>query len=107
MNNRFMRIIVMFDLPVGAEKERKMATKFRNFLLDDGYIMMQFSVYSRICKNNDDLQKHINRLKINTSKKGNIRLIQVTEKQYDNMIMFSGEKQIEENIAIESLLTIE
>ena len=107
MNNRFMRIIVMFDLPVGAEKERKMATKFRNFLLDDGYIMMQFSVYSRICKNNDDLQKHINRLKINTSKKGNIRLIQVTEKQYDNMIMFSGEKQIEENIAIESLLIIE
>ena len=46
---------VMFDLQVGAEKERKMATKFRNFLLDDGYIMMQFSVYSRICKNNDDL----------------------------------------------------
>ena len=68
---------------------------------------MQFSVYSRICKNNDDLQKHINRLKINTPKKGNIRLIQVTEKQYDNMIMFSGEKQIEENIAIESLLIIE
>ena len=107
MNNRFMRIIVMFDLPVGAEKERKMATKFRNFLLDDGYIMMQFSVYSRICKNNDDLQKHINRLKIHTPKNGNIRLIQVTEKQYDNMIMFSGEKQIEENIAIESLLIIE
>lgn len=107
MNNRFMRIIVMFDLPVGTEKERKMATKFRSFLLDDGYIMIQFSVYSRICKNNDDLQKHINRLKINTPKKGNIRLIQVTEKQYDNMIMFSGEKQIEENIAIESLLIIE
>lgn len=97
----------MFDLPVGTEKERKMATKFRNFLLNDGYIMMQFSVYSRICKNNDDLQKHINRLKINAPKKGNIRLIQVTEKQYDNMIMFSGEKQIEENIAIESLLIIE
>ena len=97
----------MFDLPVITEKEKKIATKFRKYLLDDGFIMMQYSVYSRICKNNDDLQKHINRLKINTPKKGNIRLIQVTEKQYDNMIMFSGEKQIEENIAIESLLIIE
>lgn len=54
----------MFDLPVITEKERKIATKFRKYLLDDGFIMMQYSVYSRICKNNDDLNKHINRLKI-------------------------------------------
>ena len=57
-----MRVIVMFDLPVITEKERKIATKFRKYLLDDGFIMMQYSVYSRICKNNDDLNKHINRL---------------------------------------------
>lgn len=99
-----MRIIVMFDLPVVKEKDRKIANKFRNFLLDDGYIMMQFSVYSRICKNNDDLQKHINRLRINTPKNGNVRLIQVTEKQYDNMIMFAGSKEIEEDFSIDNLL---
>ena len=50
MNNRFMRVIVMFDLPVITEKEKKIATKFRKFLLDEGFIMMQYSVYSRICK---------------------------------------------------------
>ena len=65
---------------------------------------MQYSVYSRICKNNDDLYKHINRLKINTPKIGNIRLLQITENQYNNMIMFSGNKKIEENISIENLL---
>lgn len=102
--NRFMRIIVMFDLPVVKEKDRKIANKFRNFLLDDGYIMMQFSVYSRICKNNDDLQKHVNRLRINTPKNGNVRLIQVTEKQYNNMIMFAGTKEIEEDISVDNLL---
>lgn len=102
--NKFMRIIVMFDLPVVTDKERKIATKFRKFLLDDGYIMMQYSVYSRICKNNDDLTKHINRLKINTPKNGNIRLLQVTENQYNNIIMFSGTKKIEEDISIENLL---
>ena len=94
----------MFDLPVVTEKERKIATKFRKFLLDGGYIMMQYSVYSRICKNNDDLNKHINRIKINTPKNGNVRLLQVTENQYNNIIMFSGTKKVEEDISIENLL---
>lgn len=94
----------MFDLPVLTDKEKRIAIKFRDFLLDDGYIMMQFSVYSRICKNGDDLYKHINRLKINAPKSGNIRLLQVTEKQYNNMIMFSGSKKIEEDVSIENLL---
>lgn len=97
----------MFDLPVITDKEKKSAIKFRNFLLDDGYIMMQYSIYSRICKNNDDLLKHINRLKINTPKNGNIRLIQITEKQYNDMIIFSGEKAIEEDISIDNLLIFE
>ena len=102
-----MRIIVMFDLPMVTEKEKKTATKFRKYLLDDGFIMMQFSVYSRFCKNNDDLNKHINRLKINAPKSGNIRLLQVTENQYNNMIMFSGEKSVGEDISIENLLVFE
>ena len=102
-----MRIIVMFDLPMVTEKEKKIATKFRKYLLDDGFILIQFSVYSRICKNNDDLNKHINRLKINAPKSGNIRLLQVTENQYNNMIMFSGEKSVEEDISIENLLVFE
>lgn len=102
-----MRIMVMFDLPVTTETDRKVATKFRKFLLDDGFIMMQFSVYSRICKNNDDLNKHINRLKINAPKTGNIRLIQITESQYNNMIMFSGKKESEEEISIDNLIIFE
>ncbi len=97
----------MFDLPVVTEKERKIATKFRNYLLDDGFIMMQYSVYSRICKNNDDLNKHINRIKANCPKTGNIRMIQVTEKQYNSMIMFSGTKKIEEEISINNLIVFE
>lgn len=97
----------MFDLPVVTEKERKIATKFRNYLLDDGFIMMQYSVYSRICKNNDDLTKHINRIKANCPKTGNIRMIQVTENQYNSMIMFSGTKKTEEEISINNLIVFE
>ena len=102
-----MRVIVMFDLPVITDTQKRIATKFRNFLLDDGYIMMQFSVYSRICKNNDDLLKHVNIIKINAPKSGNIRMIQITENQYNNMIMFSGQKAIEEDISEDNLIIFE
>ena len=44
--NKFMRIVVFFDLPVVTAKEKKAAAKFRKFLIKDGYNMMQWSVYS-------------------------------------------------------------
>lgn len=57
-----MRIIVFFDLPVITAAKRKAANQFRQFLLKDGYQMLQLSVYSRIVKGRDSLQKHHNRL---------------------------------------------
>nr|WP_242945300.1 CRISPR-associated endonuclease Cas2 [Alkalibacter saccharofermentans] len=42
-------MLVFFDLPVTKKKERKAATAFRNFLLKDGYHMIQFSIYGRVC----------------------------------------------------------
>ena len=54
--SKFMRMIVFFDLPVGTARERKAATKFRNFLIKDGYHMVQYSVYSRICNGNDAVE---------------------------------------------------
>lgn len=53
-----MRMIVFFDLPVQTKTERRHATAFRNFLLKDGYHMLQFSVYARVCNGNDAVQKH-------------------------------------------------
>ena len=43
--SRLMRILVMFDLPVKTKAERRSATQFRNFLVNDGYHMVQYSVY--------------------------------------------------------------
>ncbi len=44
---RIMWIMALFDLPVVTKPERKRATAFRNFLLDQGFEMVQFSVYAR------------------------------------------------------------
>lgn len=97
----------MYDLPVITEKDKKIYGKFRRFLLNDGYIMIQYSIYSRICKNHDDIIKHINRIRQNTPEKGNVRLIQVTENQYNNMLLLTGNKIDDELISNESLIVFE
>lgn len=107
MVNRFMRLIVMFDLPVVTEKDKKIYSKFRRFLLDDGYFMLQYSIYVRVCKNADDARKHEIKLGVNMPNKGNVRLLQVTENQFQNMKILCGKSTNEENIGIDSLIVFE
>lgn len=97
----------MYDLPVVSERDKKIYSKFRRFLLNDGYIMIQFSIYSRICKNHDDILKHINRIRQNTPEKGNVRLLQVTENQYNNMLLLTGNKFDDEFISNEALIVFD
>lgn len=46
---RLMWLMVMFDLPVQTKKDRKLASKFRNDLLDLGFLRCQFSIYVKFC----------------------------------------------------------
>ena len=52
MSYRYMRMILMFDMPVETAEERKAYRKFRKFLINEGFIMHQFSVYSKLLLNN-------------------------------------------------------
>lgn len=92
MINRCMRILVLFDLPVASKSDRKRYAKFRKFLIEDGYSMLQFSVYSRVTLNHDDARKHVERLKRNCPPKGQIRVMQITEKQYTAMEILVGDR---------------
>jgi CRISPR-associated endonuclease Cas2 len=58
---RYMWLFVFFDLPVGTKAERRAATRFRNFLKDDGFLMLQWSVYARVCRGDEAVAKHDNR----------------------------------------------
>lgn len=94
-----MRMIVFFDLPVKTAEERKIANKFRKSLIKDGYSMLQLSVYSRIVRGRDALAKHQKRLLQMLPEEGNVRCLEVTEKQYASMKLLIGtprsqEKQI-------------
>ena len=99
-----MRIIIFFDLPTLTKSDRKNAAKFRNFLVKDGYMMLQLSVYSRICKGQDDVDKHARRLRYITPSKGSVRLLIVTEKQYASMEILVGITKKEERLGEKQLL---
>lgn len=92
MSYRYMRMILMFDMPTETANDRKLYRKFRKFLIDEGFIMHQFSVYSKILLNGSAKSAMITRLKKHTPKCGLISLLTVTEKQFSRMVYLSGER---------------
>ena len=102
--SRFMRMLVFFDLPVDTKSNRRSATQFRNFLLKDGYYMVQFSVYARICNGYDSVKTHRNRLTRNLPDNGSVRLLVITEKQYESVNILVGDyKKEDEPIKYEQI----
>ncbi|MCX8157928.1 MAG: CRISPR-associated endonuclease Cas2 [Verrucomicrobiae bacterium] len=83
-------LIVAFDLPVLTPKQRKAATDFRKFLLNDGYLMVQLSVYARPCVSFARQETHIERLKKAIPPEGSVRAIFVTRAQWERSFVISG-----------------
>ncbi len=104
--NKFMRMLVFFDIPVKTKRQRRIATGFRNFLLKDGYHMVQFSVYARVCNGMDSVTKH--RLRLNTAlpENGSVRLLVITEKQYESIEILVGDLHEEDTPFICEQLSI-
>ncbi|MCG6551523.1 MAG: CRISPR-associated endonuclease Cas2 [Candidatus Magnetominusculus sp. LBB02] len=90
---KIMWLIVLFDLPTDTSKARKAYTKFRNFLLDDGFNMMQYSVYYRHCASRENAEAHTRRIKAALPEKGSVNIISITDKQFGDIQSFVGRKE--------------
>ena len=94
-----MRLFVFYDLPITKKEESKEASTFRKKLIKYGFVMMQYSVYVKFCLNYDHLNKYVLLVKEILPKKGNVRLLKITDNQYQSMEIILGEKsQDEENV---------
>ncbi len=82
MRDRFVRIIVFFDLPNIYARDKRNYQLFRKFLINEGFIMMQESVYSKIVLNSESSKLLIEKIKNHAPKKGLIQLLTITEQQY-------------------------
>ena len=93
MSYRFMRVIVFFDLPTITESDRREYTKFRKFLVKEGFIMMQESVYTKILLNNTMADLLKNKLRKNKPKSGLVQVLTITEKQFASIEYLNGTSQ--------------
>lgn len=86
---------MFFDLPVLTSEERRQYSKFRKYLIREGFIKMQKSVYSKIAMNatmSDRIRKDVEEHK---PPKGNIQILSISERQYQDIEIILGESQKE------------
>lgn len=88
-----MRLMVFFDLPVETSSQRREYRIFRKFLLKNGFVMMQESVYTKIVLNANAAAVIKENVRKNKTSKGLIEMLLVTEKQFERMEIVIGEVQ--------------
>lgn len=81
-------MIVMFDLPVQTKLQKTRYRQYHDFLLDNGFMMLQYSIYGRHCASREQGETHARRLKKATPRQGEVRILTVTEAQFGKMQVF-------------------
>lgn len=84
--------MVFFDLPVVEPEERRAYTRFRNYLLDEGFEQAQFSVYARHLAGKEAVKALLSRIERHIPPAGKVDILQFTDKQYENIISFRGKE---------------
>ena len=83
-------LFAMFDLPVKTQAQRRRYAQFRKLLLSDGFCRMQSSVYARYCPSEEAAAPHRERVRAGLPDEGQIRLLQVTDRQFGKMENYVG-----------------
>lgn len=94
-----MWLFCLFDLPTNTKSQRKRASAFRKKLVDDGFDMMQFSVYKRFCGSMEACEVHAKRIKTWLPKEGTVSILKFTDKQFSDIETFMGCEQKEQEKA--------
>ncbi len=86
-----MRLMIMFDLPVDTAVDRKQYRQFRKNLINEGFVMIQYSVYVRVCASKKAAELLEKRIRRYVPEYGVIQSLMLTEKQYNDMHFLLGE----------------
>lgn len=84
--------MVLFDLPTDTEKDRKLYTRFRKKLMEDGFTMFQYSIYTRHCPSRENAEVHIRRVKRILPPRGNVCIMTITDKQFGMIEIYHGQE---------------
>jgi CRISPR-associated protein Cas2 len=89
---RLMWMMAVFDLPVMSVEQRRRATRFRNDLLDLGFVMMQFSVYLRHTASKEQANELADEVSRRVPAAGKVDVLLFTDKQYESIRTFRGDR---------------
>lgn len=101
-----MRLLIMFDLPMDTNKEKKEYRDFRKYLIENGFLMLQYSIYVRICTNQSMADNYMAKINRYLPSDGAVRGLIITEKQYEKMKIFLGDKSKNEKVITDKRLII-
>ena len=90
---RILWVFVFFDLPTETKKDRRNYARFRKNLKEDGFAMMQFSIYARHSSSSENAEVHIRRVKGFLPPAGEVIIFTLTDKQFGMMEFFQGKKR--------------
>lgn len=93
MTYRYMRVIVLFDLPVTSSENIRQYTRFRKYLVKSGFLMMQESVYCKLALNATVAESIIASLRKNKPTSGLVQVLSMTEKQFQKIEFIVGESK--------------
>lgn len=85
-----MRIMIMFDLPVDTANQRREYRRFRKYLIEMGFIMMQESIYTKLTLNMTATQSIMADVRKNRPREGLVQALIITEKQFAKMEIILG-----------------
>ena len=88
-----MWVVAMFDLPTDTKKARREYALFRKHLLADGFAMLQYSVYARHCASKENMEVHVQRIHSHLPPDGEVRILPITDKQFERMQIFWGKQR--------------
>lgn len=88
-----MWTLVLFDLPTDTKEARKDYARFRKHLLKNGFSMMQYSVYMRHHASSENASVHVRRVKRALPPDGEVRVLQITDKQFGKIQVFFGKRK--------------
>lgn len=93
-----MRLVLFFDLPVETKAQQRNYRKFVKFLTSEGYIRIQYSVYSKLCINSDSAETASKKAVNNCPSDGDVRFLVITERQYSKIVNVNNKYSLQENI---------
>ena len=89
---RYMRMMVFFDLPMETAAQRRSYAKFRKYLIKNGFLMMQKSVYTKLAINDNVYVGILQRLRQNRPPEGLVQVLKVSERQFASIECVVGEE---------------